>query len=206
MRALRVVHQRAAAISERVRVAVASELDAGGIDAATRRVHRALDAEVLSVIERDAADAPACTAGCHYCCHVHVDATPAEVAGVARHLRATRSATELADLVALLASRRHVSAMTDDERWEAKIPCALLGGDGKCTVYEVRPLRCRAFHSSSVDVCRDAFAGVDVDPATVHALDRACEATESGYDRALASRGIACDPLALEPALLEALS
>lgn len=207
MRALRVVQQRAVAICERVRTAVATELELGDVVSATRRAHRELDAEAARAIARDPADPPACSAGCSYCCHVHVDATPAEVLAVARHLTESRS-QDLSSLVERLEAHvRVVSAMTHDERWSAKVPCALLGDDGRCTIYDVRPLRCRAFHSSSAETCRDAFAGdTERDPETNVALDRACDAAELGFERALAERGISVSPVLLEPALLEALS
>ena len=40
-----------------------------------------------------------------------------------------------------------VERLTDDERWDARIPCALLGDGGHCSIYEARPLRCRALHA-----------------------------------------------------------
>jgi alkylhydroperoxidase family enzyme len=70
MRALRVIQQR---IERRVRGVVAAEPD---VVAAVGHGHRALDA----VVARALAQAPsACSAGCSYCCHVHVDTTRAEV-------------------------------------------------------------------------------------------------------------------------------
>jgi Fe-S-cluster containining protein len=111
-------------------------------------------------------------------------------------------------LIEVLTARvRVVSAMDHDERWSARIPCALLGDDGKCTIYEARPLRCRAFHSYSVATCREAFAGAtEPDPVTNDALDRACDAAESGFDAALEERGHSAAAVLLEAALLEALS
>jgi len=197
-----------------VRDAVASELELGdgdgdgdGVVAAARRAHRELDAEAARVIARDPSHPPACAAGCSYCCHVHVDATRAEVLAIARHLTESRSSTELASVVANLSAQvRVVSAMDHDQRWKAKIPCALLGDDGRCTIYEVRPLRCRAFHSFSVDTCKEAFAGINEPaPETNVMLDRACDAAELGYERALEERGISVEPILLESGLLAAL-
>lgn len=212
MRALRVIQQRTAATRERVRAVVVEALVEGDVVEATRRAHRQLDAEIARAIARDPGNAPACAAGCSYCCHVHVDATPAEVSLVAEHLRANRSATELAALVQRLTAHVEVAAALDhQERWRAKLPCALLGEGGACTVHEARPLRCRAFHSSSADPCREAFIGTsetgasEPEPARNVALDRACEAAEEGLDAALAERGVSAEPVLLEPALLAVL-
>jgi len=194
MRALHVLQER---VRERVRLAVASEPD---VVAAVRRGHREMDGVVDRALAREPS---ACSAGCSYCCHVHVEVTRAEVAVIAGHLASNRAA-----VVAKLSNTvRVVSSMDHDQRWAAKIPCALLGDDGRCTIYEVRPLRCRAFHSFSLDACREAFAGPhEPDPVTNAALDRACDAAEHGFDRALEDRGLSADPVLLEAALREALS
>lgn len=207
MRALRVVQQRAVAICERVRAAVGTELELGDVVSATRRAHRELDAEAARAIARES-EAPACSAGCSHCCHVHAEATRAEILVIARHLVDARTSSEVGAIVERLAAHvRVVGSMSYDERWAAKVPCALLGDDGRCSIYEVRPLRCRAFHSFSLDACRDAFDGnTDVEPVTSRALDRACDAAERGFELALEAHGHSAEPVLLEPALLEALS
>lgn len=206
VRALKVVQRRTAAVCDRVHAAVAAELGAG-LEAAARRAHRELDAEGARALARDPAGTPECAAGCSHCCHVHVDASRGEILAIAAELTAKRSVEELASLVERLAQRvRLVASMSDEERWRARIPCALLGANGMCTVYDVRPLRCRAFHSCSADVCREAFAG-DTEPVapTNAALLRACEAAELGYERALEEHGLSAAPTSLEAGLFEAL-
>ncbi len=206
VRVLKVVQQRTAAVSERVRAAVAAELGEG-LEAAARRAHRELDAEGARALARDPAGAPECAAGCSHCCHVHVDASRGELLAIAAELTAKRSAEEVASLVQRLAHRvLLVSPMSDEERWRARIPCALLGDRGMCTVYDVRPLRCRTFHSCSADACREAFAGeAEPSPPTNVALLRVCEAAELGYERALEERAMSAPPVSLEAGLLEAL-
>jgi Fe-S-cluster containining protein len=163
---------------------------------AVARAHRELDAVIAGVTE---GDRPACSAGCSYCCHVHVDATRAEVTAIADYLAH-------ADVSSLIETLRERAEMTHDERWAARIPCALLGGDSRCTVYEVRPLRCRSFHSCSADVCREAFTGpVEPDPVMNVALERACDDTEQAFEMALVELGVSVVPVLLEEGLLEAL-
>lgn len=199
MRALRVIQEKqATTIRARVREVVSADLGRGDVLRATRSAHRELDEVAMRAT---AHDKPECAAGCSYCCHVHVDATPAEVDAVAEHLHGASPAflERLAKHVAI------VTAMTNNERWSAKIPCALLGDDGRCTVYDARPLRCRAFHSFSAETCRDAFLGNERTPVTSPALDRACDAAERGFEDALEAHGITTRAVLLEPALLTAL-
>jgi Fe-S-cluster containining protein len=141
------------------------------------------------VAEHLAREPSACSEGCSYCCHVNVDATVGEVVAIARQLRGD------ADLLERL--RAHVAvvgAMTDDDRWRAKVPCFFLS-NGRCSIYDVRPLRCRAFHSYSLDACRDAFAGNEPDLPTSESLERACDEVDLPGER-----------VTLESALLGALS
>lgn len=174
---------------------------------AARRAHRELDEAAARVVASDPSHAPACGPGCSFCCHVHVDATRAEVLAVAAHLRNHRSPVELASFVEGLAATVSVVAERDHEqRWSARIPCALLDHSGMCTVHEVRPLRCRMFHSCSVEPCREAFGGTnEPDPVTNLALESACEAVEQAFDRALEAGGLSAAPLRLEEGLLEVL-
>jgi Fe-S-cluster containining protein len=135
---------------------------------------------------------------------VHVEATRGEVLAIARQLQKRESidafVKRLASHVAVVGEMDHRA------RWEARVPCVLLGEDGRCTVYEVRPLRCRAFHSCSESICREAFRGEsDRAPEESPELVRACDAVELGYDRALEDAGFGSQALLLETALLAAL-
>jgi Fe-S-cluster containining protein len=209
VRALRVLRERAEAVSARVCDEVAGALHgdaspAGQVHAA-RLAHAAFEAQGRRA--RSLVAAPACGAGCSWCCHVHVDATGPEILAVAAHLHGGLPSEDLHVLRERLA--RHVARVegfSDDDRWAARIPCALLGADGRCTVYPARPIRCRAFHSVEAGVCRDAFDGrSDAFAATIPVLDRAHAAVEAGYDRALAAAGLPTAPERLEAGLLAAL-
>jgi hypothetical protein len=153
MRALRVLREQGEAISARVRDEIAGILQvdaspAGRVRAALH-AHAAIDEAVRRACSL-VSSTPACVAGCSFCCHVHVEATEPEILAVAAHLHGTRSPAAIEGLRERLSAQvQRVAALSDEERWAARIPCALLGGDGRCTVYPARPLRCRAFHSSS---------------------------------------------------------
>lgn len=169
--------------------------------------HAILDEEGRRALARPGALQPACSAGCSCCCHVHVDATVPEILAIASHLRRSLAPAALESLRARLAAHvTRVEPMTDEARWSARIPCALLGEDGRCSIYEVRPLRCRAFHSCSVTPCREAFAGcAEAEPVKSPRLERAHDAVEEGYDQALVRAGCSAEGHRLEVGLLVAL-
>jgi Fe-S-cluster containining protein len=98
---------------------------------------------------------PVCREGCASCCYADVLASTPEVLRIARHLRATRSAEELARLRAHLADVAARTKETSTDEWrKAKIPCPLLDeAKQTCTVHDVRPAACRAYNSTDVAKC-----------------------------------------------------
>lgn len=95
-----------------------------------------------------------CGAGCSHCCHQNVEVSIPEAILVSLQVadpddpRRT-NILETADAIA------HLS---EDERFLCGRPCPLLV-DHKCSVYDNRPLLCRATLSPSAQGCRDALQG-----------------------------------------------
>jgi hypothetical protein len=139
---------------------------------------------------------------------VHVDVTHPELLAIAAHLRRELPAPALrAHRDRLERHTARTAPLTDEARWAARIPCALLDANGRCSVYPVRPLRCRAFHSTSAAACRLAFDGADeVEPALNLGVARVLSAVEAGYDDALAGAGDAAGSVRLESGLLAVLT
>jgi Fe-S-cluster containining protein len=209
VRALRILQHHGDAIAARVEREVSAILagdasEAGLVRAATH-AHAALDDAGSRAVSQ--LFTLACSAGCSYCCHVHVEATAPEILAVAAHLEQTRTSLERTALRERLALHvQRVEPLTDEERWDARIPCALLAGDGRCSIYAARPLRCRAFHACAVEPCRDAFAGKSgAEAAQSPVVSRAHDAVEAGYDRALVAAGMAAQGQRLEAGLLAVL-
>ncbi|APR76122.1 Hypothetical protein A7982_01469 [Minicystis rosea] len=206
MRALPIVDERIEAIRRRRQAEIGDRL-AHGLGAAAVCAHDAIDEELRAALTRSTALEPACAAGCSSCCHVHADATVPEIAAAAQHVRTALSPEELRAFRDRLAAHvARVEGLDDQARWAARIPCALLSAEGSCSIYEARPLRCRAFHSCSVDPCRAAFQGTSDEEAILSPpLARAAGAVEDAFDRALVQAGIGAEPYRFEVGLLVAL-
>jgi Fe-S-cluster containining protein len=94
-----------------------------------------------------------CRRGCTFCCHLSVSATPLEAARIARRLaRGERHGLEHA----VLGAAETLEGLDAQARLERKAPCPLLL-DGACSLYEARPLACRALLSVSVRDCERHF-------------------------------------------------
>lgn len=97
---------------------------------------------------------PECAAGCDSCCYQSVDVSIPEAILVALQV------ADPAD-----PRRREIFRIADETegldpsaRADTRLPCPLLV-EGRCSVYENRPLLCRATLSPCAQSCRDVFAG-----------------------------------------------
>jgi Fe-S-cluster containining protein len=118
--------------------------------------------EALKIVEHEYRPAIACREGCSYCCcKPGVLVSIPEVLRLAGHVRAAFDPARLADLKERAA--RYVAQLHGrhfNDLVSESVPCPLLV-DGHCSVYEVRPLVCRGFNSTSVDACRHAHDNRD---------------------------------------------
>ena len=151
-----------------------------------------------------------CSAGCNFCCHTtRVYLPPAEALLIAEYLRVACATEELDAVRDRIAHTAHqVSTMSEEEQTTAKVPCALLSQDGKCSVYEVRPIRCRAWCSVSKDRCREGFDTAL--PTTTTLIDSYAYAmgiaVSEGLEYAVKGAGLDGEQYELHTSLLCALS
>lgn len=145
--------------------------------------------------------ATACEAGCAYCCHLKILATPLEVIAIGAHLRRTLSSASISRLrrsVRECDERTH--GMSTIERANARIPCPLLGADLKCLVYPVRPLRCTGANSYSREACKAAFDAPDGEDVAIESYGsqrRAADAVAAGVALALVEARVDARPVEL---------
>ena len=153
---------------------------------------------------------PVCQEGCSYCCHGAVFASAPEILRIADFLKETRTPAELATLRARaddVAAR--VAPLDIEGRAAARVPCPLLDeATGRCGVYEVRPVACRAYHSGSVEACKKAFDTADANPILPinPALFHVAHAYSFGMMTACAAQGVDPGPYDLAVALPVALA
>lgn len=158
-------------------------------------------------VEREGAIA--CAAGCAACCHQHVAVLAVEAVAIAQVLAADPDPTHRARLAATDARTGAMDAAT---RRRAHIACAFLAADGRCGIYEIRPLRCRGVHARDAALCLSQTEDPDaavleraqrlVDhPAFPRLPVQLADAALGGLAAAAAERGIGRDSLELARAL-----
>lgn len=101
-----------------------------------------------------------CKAGCAWCCYVgddRPDLLPAELPGIVAFLSSSDPAG-LAQVKDRLQAARHEAAQLDEAVPAGRSPCLFLH-QGRCLIYPVRPLRCRAQFSPDAEACRQSYLG-----------------------------------------------
>lgn len=90
-----------------------------------------------------------CRKGCSFCCHMNVAVSPLETVRV---WAALREGSQIERRDAVLAADARLEQRGTQERLALKMLCPLLV-DGACSIYELRPLACRALLSLSARLC-----------------------------------------------------
>jgi uncharacterized protein len=140
----------------------------------------------------------ACAPGCYFCCYLPVDVLAPEAFRIAAYLQQTLSLLELAALVYRLG--------THGQHDVGVRPCVFLA-DGRCSIYEVRPLVCRGYNSLSKERCEAFYhdASVDLRGTKDRVVGRLAEATEDGIIAGLEALGLDAQWYELPSAVLRAL-
>lgn len=105
--------------------------------------------------------APACAAGCGWCCHQQVGVSVPEAVAIAAHIVSLPQAERQALTERIAETDQRTRGLSTGERARARIACAFLGADGRCMIYPVRPLRCRGLYSIDVDFCVSCHDDID---------------------------------------------
>lgn len=108
----------------------------------------------------------ACKKGCAYCCHIPVAVSVPEAMNALKFAEATFSPERFARLRQRLAAADElVAGLTAAERARRNIACPFLEQD-QCSIYEARPVGCRAWHSLDVEPCKEGYKQPEAPPET----------------------------------------
>lgn len=179
----------------------------GGPDKALRQAQRLIEAELkrLPLSERGPV---ACRAGCDFCCHLRVMATPVEVFALLNYLEQTLDEMALAGFKKRLdATDKKLRKLPTKKMLATNVPCPALV-NGVCSGYAARPLNCRSYHSLSREACQDSFNHPE-DLSKGHpeltAVAKVHEGGQAGFIAAFSQQGYDDRQYELVTALAEAL-
>lgn len=98
-----------------------------------------------------------CRPGCDYCCYLRVGVRAHEVYLIASYIDKHFKEAEKASLLDRLEAHwEKVSGLTRIEHITTNVACPLKS-ENQCSVYPVRPLSCRRYHSSDLQSCKYSY-------------------------------------------------
>lgn len=170
-----------------------------------KKSYQRFDKIIAKAIE-DSSEKPACKAGCFYCCYYKVEVKTHEMLLIHEHMQKniTRelttdilcSATANAELIRKLSPKEHLSA---------NIKCPFLIAN-QCSIYEVRPFRCRSFHALKVDACEASYVNptdLSIASELIEEVSHFSDALSQGFEAAVMDSGLDHRTYDLNTALLE---
>ncbi len=140
----------------------------------------------------DSPQQPACQAGCSFCCYYKVEARAHEVLVIKDYLHKHLSAEKIAEIVKeAQANAAIIRTLTPAQHLTTNLKCALLHNN-QCSIYPVRPFRCRNFHSTDVKACEASFndpANMEVSTGMIEDVAILADAHTQGFEAAAEHTG-----------------
>lgn len=150
---------------------------------------------------------PACGPGCSYCCYYKVEAKALEVVAIAQYV-STRFSSETVSSILEQAKRNVAEAknLTPAEHVTTNQKCPFLI-ENRCSIYPVRPSKCRNFHASESKGCKDSYEqpyNLYIPNSFIAEVFAAGNGMEQGFEQAAANAGIDPRMYDLNSAFVEA--
>lgn len=95
-----------------------------------------------------------CKKGCFHCCGMIVKPTMPELYIIFEHIKSTYSAEALGELMKTLRKHADTCSRKMDIKDRLQVYCSFLEND-VCSIHEVKPLSCRAYTSTDVEMCKN---------------------------------------------------
>jgi len=146
--------------------------DEGSVRAAAKAVmvhYGRFEKHAYAMFEMDQEAKPDCKVGCHWCCFVRVTIPPHEALALQGAIEAMPEEQRTRTRQRLSALSKEIADTPAESLIRLRRLCPL-NEEGKCTVYDSRPLVCRTTHSYSVFVCREYAEKGNVYPGRVNGI------------------------------------
>ena len=175
------------------------EFDTATTELRKRSTHESLigfyrrhDAVVASAMETSSVK-PACRAGCSYCCYYKVEARAIEILAIQQYVL-TKFKPELIRSIVEQANQNVAEAkkLTHVEHLATNQRCPFLV-ENQCVIYPVRPSKCRNFHASDMQGCKDSYeqpTNLEIPNSYITEIFEAANGTTQGFEQATDEAGL----------------
>lgn len=135
---------------------------------------------------------PACKAGCAFCCHYKVEVRAHEVLLIKDYISNTFSSEKITAILAEAeANAAIIGTLTPEQHLTTNLKCALLQ-DNQCSIYPVRPFRCRNFHSTDAGACEQSHndpGNMEIATGMIEDVAMFADAHTQGFEAAAEQTG-----------------
>lgn len=135
---------------------------------------------------------PACKAGCAFCCYYKVEARAHEILLIKDYMSNHFSAEKIASVLnTVTANAALIRTLTPEQHLTTNLQCALLENN-QCSIYPVRPFRCRNFHSTNAQACEESFndpANMAIATGMIEEVAILADAHTQGFEAATEQTG-----------------
>lgn len=135
---------------------------------------------------------PACKAGCAFCCHYKVEVRAHEMLLIKDYMSKTFSAEKIAAVLAEAeANAAIIRTLTPEQHLTTNLKCTLLQ-DNQCSIYPVRPFRCRNFHSTDAHACEQSHgdpSNMEIATGMIEDVAMFADAHTQGFEAAAEQTG-----------------
>lgn len=115
--------------------------------------------KIVGALQEALAPHTPCKKGCSHCCHMAVLVSEHEAKRIAAHTG--RSYQQLPAPAWMTDEQSCADFQKKQCDKYIRVPCPFLGGKGECTIYKVRPMVCRTYHTIAPtnEPCKLGMAG-----------------------------------------------
>lgn len=149
---------------------------------------------------------PACKAGCAYCCHYKVEVRAHEMFLIKDFMQKNWSPLNIKNLLSEAeANAKIIKSLTQEQHLTTNIKCVFLV-DNQCSIYSVRPFKCRNFHATDAAACEQSFNEPDnltIENSFVESVAMFGNAHSQGFEAAAQNIGLDSRAYDFTTALLE---
>ena len=150
---------------------------------------------------------PACRSGCSFCCYYKVDVRAHEIFAIKEYIDKYFDREKIDGILAdANKNAEKIRTLTYDEHMATNIKCPFLI-DNACSVYPVRPFKCRNFHAIDVEGCEKSYiepTNLSIPTTLIESVSLYGTAHSDGFEGAIERAGYDNRAYDLNTALIEA--
>ncbi len=150
----------------------------------------------------------ACKDNCWYCCFYKVEARPIEIFVIVDFIKRNQSIFSLEALIETAKQNiKEVEGLSYKEHLKINQKCLFLK-NGLCSIYPVRPSKCRDFHAHDVNNCRESYDkpfDLTIPNSYVPDIYIASSGGSEGFKKAVDTHGLDNQMYDLNSAFIEAM-